>query len=383
MRCVAVFVGINHASAVSFCLWCERVIFLPQIALVDNRDPVSCGRKIVGWVCDKSQENPNPNVTLTVPQKIEFANNLQFSLTLAAMSIGLWWLFDRSRCGFGLGVAIATLATFVTQLLVYNGVYRWVRCSHSCTIVLSSAQKRVLVLVTNKGLLQIHWARLPLHTILAALHFLLWRGDHGKHWTTISCCKYSLVLKAGRPVTSTQLSSSLTTLPHGLHPDSAKANASFLLVIMVWKFPVEAKNPKWQEDNFVLLARLAVPCVSTLSQWQHARRGPKNFWKEEAENNLPIFVSFLCRMMPCQKRKSSSRLRTTKNMKTRKLLAGFMNSAMEARSCQTELTRSCLCTSFRVSQPKTFCWSHCVQCWKPLNGVRWNWQANRLVELRN
>lgn len=72
MRCVAVFVGINHASA-----------------------------------------------------KIDFANNMQLSLTLAAMSIGLWWLFDRSRSGFGLGVGIAVLATFVTQLLVYNGVYKY------------------------------------------------------------------------------------------------------------------------------------------------------------------------------------------------------------------------------------------------------------------
>ncbi|KAK2152151.1 hypothetical protein LSH36_338g01010 [Paralvinella palmiformis] len=62
-------------------------------------------------------------------QKIDFANNMQLSLTLSAMSIGLWWLFDRSRSGFGLGIGIATLATFVTQLLVYNGVYRsWLPC---------------------------------------------------------------------------------------------------------------------------------------------------------------------------------------------------------------------------------------------------------------
>ncbi|XP_072028651.1 insulin-induced gene 2 protein-like [Amphiura filiformis] len=72
MRCLAVFVGINHASA-----------------------------------------------------KLDFANNLQFSLTLAAMSIGLWWLFDRSRSGFGLALSIAFLATLVTQLLVYQGVYRY------------------------------------------------------------------------------------------------------------------------------------------------------------------------------------------------------------------------------------------------------------------
>lgn len=72
MRCVAVFVGINHASA-----------------------------------------------------KIDFANNVQLSVSLAAMSIGLWWLFDRSRSGFGLGVGIAVLATFVTQLLVYNDICRY------------------------------------------------------------------------------------------------------------------------------------------------------------------------------------------------------------------------------------------------------------------
>ncbi|KAJ6665442.1 hypothetical protein lerEdw1_003282 [Lerista edwardsae] len=70
MRCVAVFVGINHASA-----------------------------------------------------KVDFANNIQLSLTLAALSIGLWWTFDRSRRGFGLGIGIAFVATLVTQLLVYNGVY--------------------------------------------------------------------------------------------------------------------------------------------------------------------------------------------------------------------------------------------------------------------
>ncbi|XP_028356905.1 insulin-induced gene 2 protein isoform X5 [Physeter macrocephalus] len=72
MRCVAVFVGINHASA-----------------------------------------------------KVDFDNNIQLSLTLAALSIGLWWTFDRSRSGFGLGIGIAFLATLVTQLLVYNGVYQY------------------------------------------------------------------------------------------------------------------------------------------------------------------------------------------------------------------------------------------------------------------
>uniref|UniRef100_A0A8D1CT18 Insulin-induced gene protein n=1 Tax=Sus scrofa TaxID=9823 RepID=A0A8D1CT18_PIG len=74
MRCVAVFVGINHASA---------------------------------------------------HQKLDFANNVQLSLTLAALSLGLWWTFDRSRSGLGLGLTIAVLATLITQLLVYNGVYQY------------------------------------------------------------------------------------------------------------------------------------------------------------------------------------------------------------------------------------------------------------------
>lgn len=56
---------------------------------------------------------------------MDFANNVQLSLTLAALSLGLWWTFDRSRSGLGLGITIAFLATLITQLLVYNGVYQY------------------------------------------------------------------------------------------------------------------------------------------------------------------------------------------------------------------------------------------------------------------
>ncbi|KAJ7403309.1 Insulin-induced protein 2 protein [Pitangus sulphuratus] len=68
---------------------------------------------------------PSPGGITSPAQKVDFANNIQLSLTLAALSIGLWWTFDRSRSGFGLGVGIAFLATLVSQLLVYNGVYQY------------------------------------------------------------------------------------------------------------------------------------------------------------------------------------------------------------------------------------------------------------------
>lgn len=69
--------------------------------------------------------NPELLFSLTMGgQKLDFANNVQLSLTLATLSLGLWWTFDRSRSGFGLGITVALLATLIAQLLVYNGVYQ-------------------------------------------------------------------------------------------------------------------------------------------------------------------------------------------------------------------------------------------------------------------
>ncbi|ESN97090.1 hypothetical protein HELRODRAFT_114397 [Helobdella robusta] len=72
MRCVAIFVGINHASA-----------------------------------------------------KIDFSSNLQLTLTLTALSVGLWWLFDGSRGGLMLGIIMAAIASVVCHLLIYHGIYRY------------------------------------------------------------------------------------------------------------------------------------------------------------------------------------------------------------------------------------------------------------------
>lgn len=72
LRCTALFVGINHASA-----------------------------------------------------KLDFTSNLQLMITLFILSVGLWFLFDGTRSGFGLAICTALFATSVTRLMGYNGFYRY------------------------------------------------------------------------------------------------------------------------------------------------------------------------------------------------------------------------------------------------------------------
>ncbi len=163
---------------------------------------------------------------------MDFANNVQLSLTLAALSVGLWWTFDRSRSGFGLGVIIAILATLVTQLLVYNGVFQWVShplCYKSAqysqlevsqnevVVVLRPVQTKsdnhktdtdtedtaytcIITRLICLGVLfgtslsmckcmQIYLSWLPVHSVLAAMYLLRWGHNCGKYWTTVSSGK--------------------------------------------------------------------------------------------------------------------------------------------------------------------------------------------------
>ncbi|NXA08745.1 INSI1 protein, partial [Sapayoa aenigma] len=87
----------------------------------------SCGGEAVGLKAFSSSMSADlKGLSLTsFFQKLDFANNVQLSLTLAALSLGLWWTFDRSRSGLGLGITIAFVATLITQFLVYNGVYQY------------------------------------------------------------------------------------------------------------------------------------------------------------------------------------------------------------------------------------------------------------------
>ncbi|KAB0403149.1 hypothetical protein E2I00_008047, partial [Balaenoptera physalus] len=179
MRCVAVFVGINHASAVSFsgcavqrsflCYTLKVSLLLMSIyhiirqlnhllqSILFQSTLLSLlsaiFRMVLGVLSVRFRKQLPPGTewtslfcpfsgsicwilrvpfvnslyisTLHPSTKLDFANNVQLSLTLAALSLGLWWTFDRSRSGLGLGITIAFLATVITQLLVYNGVYQY------------------------------------------------------------------------------------------------------------------------------------------------------------------------------------------------------------------------------------------------------------------
>lgn len=119
--------------------------------------------------------------TLAVYQKLDFVNNVQLCLTLAALSLGLWWTFDRSRSGFGLGLTTAFFATLITQLLVYNGIYQYAITSCYTLISLYFLFKKICIEDLSDLSPQVSVSTAGLRSLLAALHLLLWRGDGGEH----------------------------------------------------------------------------------------------------------------------------------------------------------------------------------------------------------
>ncbi|XP_067932258.1 insulin-induced gene 2 protein-like [Watersipora subatra] len=102
MRCIALFVGINHASA-----------------------------------------------------RIDFDSNTHLFLTLTMLSFGLWYFFDQSIAGLGLGLLTASIATAITQILVAMDVFgysnpdfiymqSWVPCLYFSGVVTMGACGRAL-----------------------------------------------------------------------------------------------------------------------------------------------------------------------------------------------------------------------------------------------
>lgn len=58
--------------------------------------------------------------------KLPWTSSLQVSCTLALISAGLWFLFDRTFHGFLISLTVAFMGTIVAYFLVLNGWYRYV-----------------------------------------------------------------------------------------------------------------------------------------------------------------------------------------------------------------------------------------------------------------
>ncbi|KAG0055102.1 Insulin-induced protein 1 protein [Gryganskiella cystojenkinii] len=59
--------------------------------------------------------------------KLPWTSSLQVSCTLALISVGLWFWFDRTVHGFVISLLVATMGTLVAYLLVLNGWYSFTR----------------------------------------------------------------------------------------------------------------------------------------------------------------------------------------------------------------------------------------------------------------
>lgn len=57
-------------------------------------------------------------------QKIDFSGYLDLVVTLGALSVGIWWLFDRSQGGLLLELAVIVVATVVTYSLLHFHILR-------------------------------------------------------------------------------------------------------------------------------------------------------------------------------------------------------------------------------------------------------------------
>ncbi|KAG0248031.1 Insulin-induced protein 1 protein [Mortierella polycephala] len=59
--------------------------------------------------------------------KLPWTSSLQVSCTLALISAGLWFLFDRTFHGFMISLTVASMGTTVAYFLVLNGWYSFTR----------------------------------------------------------------------------------------------------------------------------------------------------------------------------------------------------------------------------------------------------------------
>ena len=59
-------------------------------------------------------------------QKIYFSSYVELLVTLMALAIGMWWLFDRSRAGLSFSIFLTLLSSTITHTLLQYRIIRYV-----------------------------------------------------------------------------------------------------------------------------------------------------------------------------------------------------------------------------------------------------------------
>lgn len=60
-------------------------------------------------------------------QKIYFSSYIELSVTLVALAIGMWWLFDRSRAGLTFSIFLTLISFTITHSLLRYRLIRYVK----------------------------------------------------------------------------------------------------------------------------------------------------------------------------------------------------------------------------------------------------------------
>ena len=100
MRCLAVFVGIYQATTVS-----SSHTHTTHTHNTHNTHHTRC-------VCGLDRTK----------QKIDFTGYVELGATLAALSAGIWWLFDRSGPGLALSVIFTMISAAFTHFLLHFSI---------------------------------------------------------------------------------------------------------------------------------------------------------------------------------------------------------------------------------------------------------------------
>lgn len=66
-------------------------------------------------------------------QKIDFSSYIELVLTMGALAVGMWWLFDRSGGGLILSILFTLVSTAATRIILQLSALRYVH-HYNCSM---------------------------------------------------------------------------------------------------------------------------------------------------------------------------------------------------------------------------------------------------------